>query len=89
MISFAFEHTDFPDTPIQRKKFREDLTILAGYYEKVYHYDGSLRLVAKSLKYSEMPPDERRQFYDAILNAIWEKIMKKSDPAILQELMRF
>lgn len=89
VIGFAFDHMTFDDTPAQRERFRNDLTILAGYFHKVYNYKGELRVVAKSLNFNKMSPDERREFYDAVLNVIWEKIFKSSDLTILAELNRF
>ena len=89
LIGFAFDHMKYDETPHQRKKFRKDLTILAGYYHKVYNYKGELRLVAKSLKFSEMSADERRGFYDKVLDVVWTKIFKTEDENILIELMRF
>ncbi len=89
LIGFAFDHMKLDDTPHQRKRFRKDLTILAGYHYKVYNYKGELRLEAQSLSFGKMSADERREFYDAILKVIWEKIFNTDDLNVLTELNRF
>ena len=64
-------------------EFRQDLCILAGYYDVTYKYDGTLRLKAKSLKWSEMSEDTFSALYSACIDAILQKILPGMDEAEL------
>ena len=55
--------------------FRKDLTILVGYYDVVYKYDGTMRLEAQSLKWSEMNEETFEALYSATIDAILQKIL--------------
>lgn len=65
-------------------RFRKDLTILAGYYDPVYRYDGSLRLEARSLRWDKMSEEEFEQLYSATIDAILQKVLPGIDQAQLQ-----
>lgn len=56
-------------------RFREDLTILAGYYEPTVNLRGEVRLVAKSLKFARMEQDEREKVYSAVIDVILAKLL--------------
>jgi hypothetical protein len=55
-------------------RFREDLTILAGFYNVVIRLDGTTRIEAKSLSYAAMDNDEFEKVYNAVLNQILKRI---------------
>jgi hypothetical protein len=55
--------------------FRKDLTILAGYFVVVYKYDGTFRLEAQSLKWSEMDEGIFEKMYSATIDAILQKVL--------------
>jgi hypothetical protein len=60
-------------------EFRKDLVILAGYYEATYKFDGTLRLKAKSLKWSEMTEETFAAMYSACIDAVLQKILPGMD----------
>lgn len=64
-------------------EFRQDLCILAGYFEVTYKYDGTFRLKAKSLKWSQMEEDEFTKLYSATIDAVLQKILPGMDEAEL------
>ena len=64
-------------------EFRQDLCILAGYYDVTYKYAGTLRLKAKSLKWSEMSEDTFSALYSACIDAVLQKILPGMDEAEL------
>lgn len=75
------EHNGVPVLP-SFERFRKDLTILAGYFDPVYGYDGSVRLEARSLQWSKMEEEEFTKLYSATIDAVLQKILphvKKSD----------
>lgn len=55
--------------------FRKDLTILAGYFNVIYKYDGTMRLEAQSLKWAEMNEETFEKLYSATIDAILQKIL--------------
>ena len=65
-------------------EFRKDLIILSGYYDVVYKYDGSFRLKAKSLKWSQMSEDEFAKLYSATIDAVLQKILPDIDAKYLE-----
>lgn len=103
LFTFAFDQWDAPELEYQGKavaknldRFRRDLTILAGYYEAVTNLKGEVRLEAKSIAFDRMEQDEFDLLYRAILNLVWDRILKSKGyaspeavEAILEELLRF
>lgn len=57
-------------------QFRNDLTVLAGYYETTVTLKGDVRLVAKSLSFASMDQDERESLYSAVINVVLAKILR-------------
>lgn len=85
LINFAFdvwcergvqaqEYRGAPVSP-NKKRFRKDVTILAGYYEPVYGFDGSVRLEAKSISFESMSEEEFRQLYDSTIDVLLHKVI--------------
>lgn len=93
-FTFCFEHwqddRQFVSYEAQFNRFREELTITAGYYDKVFNFQGELRLKAKSLSYGQMSQEEFEQLYIALVNAASKTIFKADiDDDIYQQLMSF
>lgn len=96
-FNFCFEHwsadkTDweFFDDRTQFDKFRKDLTIMAGFFNKIYNIKGELRLEAKSLSYGNMEQDEFEACYNALINAAMRNVFKGcDDPHIIDRLYAF
>lgn len=75
-FNFCFQHwsaekagLENMDESAQFDRFRKDLTILAGYYEKTVRLDDSVRVEAKSISYANMEQEEFEQCYSALINA--------------------
>lgn len=64
--------------------FRKDVTILAGYFEATYKYDGTVKLQAKSLRWDKMTEDDFTRLYSQTIDAILQKILPGMDEAELQ-----
>lgn len=62
----------------EKERFRQDLTIMAGFYEPVFAADGTLRLKAKSLAWSNMDEAEFERLYSATISAVLDKIQAAS-----------
>ncbi|MDP2654602.1 MAG: DUF1367 family protein, partial [Candidatus Omnitrophota bacterium] len=48
-------------------QFREQLTILAGYYETVFKLDGTFKLRAKSISFAKMDEAEFEKIYQSTI----------------------
>ena len=56
-------------------QFREDLTILAGFYETRVRLNGEVRFIAKSWSFARMPDEEKDRLYNGIINVVLTKIL--------------
>lgn len=66
---------------------RKQLTILAGYSEQVFNRDGGFKVVARSLKYEKMSPEERGEFYKRLVDAALENVFDRTtDDNILNQV---
>lgn len=54
--------------------FREDITILAGYYEQVFNLNGEMTLKAKSISFANMEEDEFEMLYSDVADVILAKV---------------
>ncbi len=68
---------------------REELTIAAGYFEQKFYPDGkSFKVVAKSLSYELMPPEERQDFYRRVTQAALDNVFNNgADDNIINQLL--
>jgi len=69
----------------QYDRFRKDLTILAGYYDKTFRLNGDIRLEAQSLSFGNMAQDEFERCYTALINAACKHIFKGMDDKFYYE----
>ena len=69
--------------------FRSNLSVLAGYSEKYYSIDGSVRVEAKSLSYGNLSQDEFEEFYSAIIKAAIGTIFQDADENTINQLYGF
>ncbi len=83
LFNFCYEYwqgdKEFLDDAGQRDHFRKQLTIMAGYYNEYFDFDGSVRVEAKSLSYGSMSPEEFESCYQAIIQAAIKHIFPKLD----------
>jgi hypothetical protein len=84
---FALLNISFPNwnpKPVKTKfgkpekdfeTFREDVTILAGYYTQSYRLDGSVIVNAKSISFAAMDGEEFNKFYDKAIGVIIKHVL--------------
>ena len=69
--------------------FRENMTVLAGYYDSYDTIDGAPRIVAKSLSYAAMSQEEFEEFYSALISVAMRKIFVGCVSATEKKLIGF
>ncbi len=57
------------------EQFREDVTILAGYYEQHVRLDGTIRVTAKSISFSNMEQEDFEKVYSAVINVLLARVL--------------
>lgn len=92
-FQFAFQYwrgaNQFQDEQKQFDSFRNELTIMAGYYDQVFALDGSFRLIARSLSFASMDNDEFNQCAIAMQNAAMRTIFQGADERTIQQLYSY
>ena len=92
-LNFCFEHwvcdREFLDIHAQFNRFRNQLTVLAGYYVELYNINGELRMEAQSISYSNMDQAKFEQFYNALVNAALKNIFLTTDQCTHDKLLSF
>ena len=76
--------------PVQKNfdQFREDVTILAGYYIQTVRLDGSVRVVAKSIKFGSMAEHEFNKLYSSVINVLLKNVLTNyKDQAEIDEVV--
>ncbi len=103
LLNLGFENWDagrknktYKGVEVQKNfdRFREDITILAGYYEQVFDINGKMKLVAKSISFGSMEQDEFEMLYSATINVLLDKVFTKyagraEVDEVIEQLMRF
>lgn len=100
LANFAFDcwepgDKEYKGQQIEKQfdQFRDDITILAGFYETRIRLDGSIRLIAKSWSFERMSDDEKEKLYSGIINAVLKHVLKTYDraslDAVIENLLRF
>lgn len=56
------------------ERFREDVTILAGFYDVHTRLDGTTRVVAKSVSFSAMTEEQFQELYSAVIQVLLNSI---------------
>ena len=72
LLNVLFDYFEPPEEYIGEKnfsRFRADMIILAGFYEKHVRLDGSLRVEPKSISFSKMSEDEFSDLYNKTIDA--------------------
>ena len=57
------------------ERFREEVTILAGYYEVVHSLDKTFRLIPKSISFANMDETEFEELYSSVGNVLLQRIL--------------
>lgn len=75
------------------EQFREDITILAGFYEASVRLDGSIRFTAKSWSFSQMPDEEKEKLYSNIIDVVLSRILtnytRDDLDNVVEQILRF
>lgn len=100
LLGLAFDAWEAP--PLMHKgepvaknidQFREDITILSGFYESAVRLDGSIRFTAKSWSFEKMDDEEKERLYNAIINTVLAKVLttySRDDlDTVVENLLRF
>ena len=93
-MNYCFVHwssdKEFMNESAQFDCFRQNLTVLAGYYDELYTISGSqMRIQAKSLSYGSMSQDEFESFYSALIRAAMRHIFNGCDKEVEKKLTSF
>lgn len=82
LLNLAFDAwepavTEFKGEPIKKNfdRFRNDITVLAGYYEATVNMRGDVRMVAKSISFGSMEQSEFDKLYSAVIDVILQRIL--------------
>jgi len=77
----------------QFDQFRDDITILAGFYSTRVRLDGTVRLIADSWSFAKMDDDKKEALFNGIINAVLKHILTKSTREdidnIIENLLRY
>lgn len=87
LLRFAFDYWEPAegDTPPEWRgkliekdfdRFREDITILCGFYTPVWNARGELRMQAKSIAFSEMTGEEFGRLYTTAIGVLMRLVMQ-------------
>ena len=91
LFNFCFEYwrgtNEFQDESKQFDTFRANLLVLAGFYDQLYKIDGSMRIEAKSLKFSQMSDEEFDKCYQAVVRAACKHIFHSADERTYNRLI--
>lgn len=81
LLNYAYEswtpiQKEYKSIPIAKDfdQFREDITILAGFYEAAYRIDGSMKLKAKSIAFANMEEEEFERLYSAVIDVLLQRV---------------
>lgn len=58
-----------------REQFREDILILAGFYEQTFDLKGRMRLRAKSISFSKMDDSEFERVYQSVVTVLLREVL--------------
>ena len=81
MLNHAYEswepYAEYKGTRIEKNfdRFRQELVILAGFYDIAPTISGDLRLVAKSISFGNMDEDEFAEVYSKVIDVVLAKIL--------------
>jgi hypothetical protein len=56
------------------EQFREDITILAGFYEQTFDLRGHMKLKAKSISFASMDDEDFSKLYSAVADVILREV---------------
>lgn len=60
--------------------FKDEMTILAGYYDAIYSLNGKFRLQAKSWSYNKMTDDDKAKLFSSLINTALKHVYRGNMP---------
>jgi hypothetical protein len=94
LLQFAFDTWEPTDATYKGQiveknfdQFRNDVTVLAGFFETTITLKGEVRVVAKSISFGSMSQDDFDKLYSAVCNVVLAKILKNYDREQLDAVM--
>lgn len=94
LLNFAFDAwepvgKEYKGELVQKnfEQFRNDVTVLAGYYESAVTLKGDVRLSAKSISFGSMGQDEFETLYSATVDVILARILTRYTRADLDQVV--
>ena len=82
LAQIGFDAWEPPDTmykgqAIQKnfERFREDLTIMAGFYTTHVNFRGEVRFKAMSWSFGSMSPEDKEKLYNSIISVLLAKVL--------------
>jgi len=100
LLNLAFEAwepaaVEFKGEPIKKNfdRFRNDITVLAGYYEATVNMRGEVRMVAKSISFGSMDQSEFDKLYSAVIDVVLQRILtnytRDDLDEVIERVLRF
>ena len=96
LLNYAFDCWEPPENHVGEKnfeRFRKDIVILAGFYERYVRLNGETRIEAKSISFANMDQDEFDLLYqktiDAILKYVLTNYTQDDLEAVVSQVMEF
>ena len=90
------KHKTYRGRPVEKnfEAFREEVTILAGYYEQTFDIHGRMKLKAKSISFANMEDPEFEQLYSAVANVLLQHVLTRYAgrdelDAVVEQIMGF
>ena len=84
LLNYAFSFFENADIKYQGEhisanfeRFRNDITILAGFYEATYDINYKVHLKAKSISFARMSEDEFEKLYNCTIDVILAKVLTR------------
>lgn len=76
------------------ERFREDVTILAGYYTRTWGLDGRMRLDAQSISFAHMEEPEFEKLYSRVIDVLLDKVLtnyksREEVDAVVMRILEF
>lgn len=90
------KHKTYKGKPVTKsfESFREEVLILAGFYEQTFTLKGELKLEAKSIKFAKMEQDEFEDLYSKTINVLLQHVLTNYKDAnevndVVEQVLRF
>jgi hypothetical protein len=90
------KHKSYKGRPVEKNfdTFREDITVLAGFYEQHFDVRGRMKLKAKSISFAAMDDVEFERLYGAVADVLLSHVLttyagRDELDEVVEKVMRF